>query len=181
MAEPFNPTKHEPDPDAWSEAGKTTYSSADLPPEGRTIPLRQEELVAHREMRHVGDVEVRTEVEQVAGRLEVQAQREDLEVEHVPVGRVVGQREAPHQDGDVLVVPVYEEQLVVAKKLILREELRIRRIPSTETQVFEDTLRRERLVVQDDTGALHERYPMDPDAEHHESFLESLKRKVMQP
>lgn len=181
MAEPLKPTPQKADPGAWAEAGRVTYSSADLPPEGRTIPLRQEELVAHREMRHVGDVEIRTEVEEVPGRLEVQAQHEELEVEHVPVGRVVAQREAPHQEADVLVVPVYEEQLVVVKKLVLREELRIRRVPSVETQVFEDTLRRERLIVEDDSGALRERYPVDPDAEHREGFLESLRRKVMQP
>ena len=184
MPEPFNPTKHEPDPAAWSEAGGATYSSVDLPPDGRTIPLRQEELVAHKEMRHMGDVEVRTEVEEVPGRIEVQAQREEVEVQHVPVGRVVAQREAPYHDGDVLVVPVYEEQLVVSKRLILREELRVTRVPSTETQVFEDTLRRERLVVEDigHTGALRERYPTDDaDGERHEGFLENLRRKVMQP
>jgi uncharacterized protein (TIGR02271 family) len=184
MAEPFNPAKHEPDPAAWGEPGGATYASADLPPEGRTIPLRQEELVAHKEMRHMGDVEVRTEVEEVPGRIEVQAQREEVEVEHVPVGRVVAQREAPYHDGDVLVVPVYEEQLVVSKRLILREELRVKRVPSTETQVFEDTLRRERLVVEDvgHTGALRERYPIDEsEGERREGFLENLRRKVMQP
>lgn len=184
MAEPFNPTKHEPDPAAWAAAGGTAYSSTDLPPEGRTIPLRQEELVAHKEMRHMGDVEVRTEVEEIPGRIEVQAQREEVEVEHVPVGRVVAQLEAPYQDGDVLVVPVYEEQLVVSKRLILREELRVKRIPSTETQVFEDTLRRERLVLEDvgHTGAVRERYPTeDLDGERREGFLENLRRKVMQP
>ena len=184
MADPFNPAKHEPDPAAWGEGAGASCSSADLPPEGRTIPLRQEELVAHKEMRHMGDVEVRTEVEEVPGRLEVQALREEVEVEHLPVGRVVAQRDAPHQDGDVLVVPVYEEQLVVSKRLILREELRIKRLPATELQVFEDTLRRERLVVEDagHTGALRERYPTEgAEGERRESFFENLRRKVMQP
>ncbi len=166
------------------EIGERVYSSVDLPPEGRTIPLRQEELVAHKEMRHIGDVEIRTEVENTPGRLEVSALHEEVEVEHVPVGRVVGQRAAPYQDGDVLVVPIYEEQLVVTKKLILREELRIRRLPSTDVQVFEDTLRRERLVIEDvaHTGAIRERYPAgDDDQQQHESFFENLKRKMMQP
>ena len=169
---------------SWSRPGPTTYSSSELPPEGRTIPLHQEELVAHKEMRHIGDVEIRTEVEEVPGRMEVEAQREDVEIEHVPVGRVVGQRQAPYEQGDELIVPVYEEQLVVSKRLILREELHIRRIPSTETQVFEDRLRRERLVVEDadHTGALRERYPSEePGGERHEGFLENLRRKVMQP
>jgi uncharacterized protein (TIGR02271 family) len=172
------------DPNSWDNTRDATYRSSDLPPEGRTIPLRREELVAHREMRHAGEVEVRTEIDVVPGRVEVEALREEVEVEHVPSGRVVAEREAPYQDGDVLVVPVYEEQLVVTKRLVLREELRIRRVPATETRVFEDTLRRERLVVEDleHTGAVHERYPTDgPEQEKHENFLENLRRKVMQP
>ena len=182
MAEPFNQPETETRPDAWAEPRGGAYSSADLPPEGRTIKLRQEELVAHKEMRHMGDIEVRTEVEEVPGRIEVEALREEIEVEHVPVGRVVAQREAPYHDGEVLIVPVYEEQLVVSKRLVLREELRMERLPSTELQVFEETLRRERLVVEDadHTGAVHERYPTE-DPERHEGFLENLRRKVMQP
>src|SRR5581483_1243913 len=141
MEEPRVPTGVEAatadQPTGLGEPGGHVYSSVDLPPEGKTIPLRQEELVAHKEMRHIGDVEIRTEVEDTPGRLEVQALQEELEVEHVPVGRVVAQRVAPYQDGEVLLVPVYEEQLVVSKRLVLREELRIKRIPSTEVQVFE--------------------------------------------
>lgn len=167
-----------------SDFGGAVHSSVDLPPEGKTIPLRQEELLAHKEMRHIGDVEIRTEVDSAPGRLEVQALHEEVEVEHVPVGRVVAQRAAPYQDGEVLVVPVYEEQLVVSKRLVLREELRIRRISSTDVQVFEDTLRRERLVIEDadHAGVVRERYPADGDeTQQHESFFENLKRKMMQP
>jgi stress response protein YsnF len=44
-------------------------------------------------------------------------------------------------------VPVYEEQLVVSKRLILKERIRIKRRARTEVRVFEDTLKRERLEV----------------------------------
>jgi len=184
---PFPPQRPRPvsnAPEDWPDSG-APYTSRDLPDEGRTLQLRREELVAAKEMRHVGDVEIRTEVDHVPGRIEVEALHEDMEVEHVPVGRVVSQREAPREDGDVLVVPVYEEQLVVTKRLVLREELRIRRVPSTETRLFEEDLRRERLVVEDleGGGLVHERYPSDAtdDGEPHENFFENLKRKVMQP
>ncbi len=190
MSDPREHLQDDPPPsmtaDYWPDSGGKTYSSAELPPEGETIRLRQEEMVTHKEMRHMGDVEIRTEVEQVPAEVEVEAQREDVEVEHVPVGRVVAERQGPHQEGDVLVVPVYEEQLVVSKRLVLREELHIRRVPSTEMQVFEDTLRRERLVVEDadHTGALHERYPTEEEQAPGTkvgSFFEDLKRKMMQP
>src|SRR5438105_6692183 len=59
------------------------------------IALREERLVAHREMEQVGEIVVRTEVESVPGRLEVEAQREEVAIEHVPIGQVVSERSAP--------------------------------------------------------------------------------------
>jgi uncharacterized protein (TIGR02271 family) len=128
-----------------------------------TLELREEQLVAHKELRELGDIEVRTEIDEVPGRLEVDAVREEVMVDHEPVGQVVSERDKPWEEDGVLVVPIYEEQLVVTKRLVLRERLRIRRVAVTERQLFQDTLRRERLVVEDpqDTGLVHERYPTD--------------------
>ena len=170
-------------PETWPEQS-ATYSSKELPPEGQTIKLRREELVARKEMRHLGDVEIRTEVGESPGRLEVEALKENVEVEHVPIGRTVSVREEPRYEGDELVVPVYEEQLVVSKRLVLREELRIRRIREVERRLFEDTLKREHVVVEDPENLVYERYPSEPDdAEQgrQEGFLEGIKRKMMQP
>jgi uncharacterized protein (TIGR02271 family) len=129
-------------------------------PDEQTLELREEELVVHRDMRDVGEAHIRTRVEEVPARLEVDAYSEEVEVDHVPVGQVVSERSEPYQDGDVLIVPIYEEQLVVTKRLILREHLRVRRVTSTQRQLFEDTLRKERAEVDDPshTGLVHERY-----------------------
>jgi uncharacterized protein (TIGR02271 family) len=153
-------------------------ADGDLTAETQTVVLHEERLVADKEVRHVGDVEIRTEVDDVPGRLEVDAVREDVEVQHIVRGDVVDERQDPYYDGDELVVPVYEEQLVVSKRIILREELRIKRVPTTEHQLFEDTLRRERLVVDDpsDGSMVHERY-----SEKREGFFDGLWRKVMTP
>jgi uncharacterized protein (TIGR02271 family) len=133
----------------------------------QTIELKEEQLVAHKDMREVGQVQIRTEVEEVPGRLEVEAFREEVEVEHVPVGQVVTEKVAPWEEDGVLIVPVYEEQLVLTKRLVLREHLRVRRVETSERQLFEDTLKRERLVVEDpnNTGLVHERFPLGEDGE----------------
>ena len=135
----------------------------------QTLELREEQLVAHTELRELGEVRVRTQVEEVPGRLEVDAYREEVTVEHEPVGQAVSEREQPWEEDGTLVVPIYEEQLVVTKRLILRERLRIRRIGTTERQLFEDTLRRERLLIEDPqhTGLVHEQYPTDDPAGQH--------------
>jgi uncharacterized protein (TIGR02271 family) len=138
---------HEPTPTEWEA----------------TLPLMEEELVAHKELREVGAAEIHKQIEEVPGRLEIEAFREEVEVEHVPVGRVVTERIEPYEEDGVLIVPVYEEQLVVTKRLVLREQLRIRRVGTTETHLFEDTLRRERVTVEDPdgTGLVHEQYAED--------------------
>jgi uncharacterized protein (TIGR02271 family) len=129
----------------------------------QTLRLREEELVARKVMEEVGRVQVRTRTEEFPGRLEVEALREEVEVEHVPVGQVVNERKGPWEEDGVLVVPVYEEQLVVSKRLVLKEHLRIRRYQTTERQVFEETLRRERLEIEDASGLelVHERFPTE--------------------
>ena len=130
----------------------------------RTMELREEELVAHKAMRDVGAAEIRKVVEEVPSRLEVDAQREEVIVEHRAVGDVVSEKVEPWTEADgTLVVPIYEEQLVLVKRLVMREQVRVRRAVTTERRLFEDTVRRERLVVEDPdrTGLVHERYPTD--------------------
>jgi uncharacterized protein (TIGR02271 family) len=163
------------------------------------LELREERLVANKEMREAGEVVIRTELDEVPGRLELDAVREEVEVEHEPVGTVVRERREPWEEGDTLIIPVYEEQLVVSKRLVLREHLRIRRVAVTERQVFEEPLLRERLVVEDPehTGLVHEQYPegepedrssaedRDERSEHesrHEEggFLHGLVRRALQ-
>ncbi|HZR99723.1 MAG TPA: DUF2382 domain-containing protein [Chloroflexota bacterium] len=158
----------------------------------RTLELREEQLVARKDLREAGEITVRTVVEEVPGRLEVEAQREEVEIEHEPVGQIVSERVGPYEEDGVLVVPIYEEQLVVVKRLMLKENLRVRRVASTEHQCFEDTLRRDRLVIEDpnNTHLVHEQYPTadggrtDHDdrarAEHEETGpLGQLMRKVL--
>jgi uncharacterized protein (TIGR02271 family) len=149
-----------PEVPGYAPLGVSEGEAATLTEE-RTIELREEELVPRKELREVGRVQVRTEVEEVPGRLEVEALREEVEVEHVPVGEVVTERVKPWEEDGVVIVPIYEEQLVVVKRLFLREHLRIRRVATTETRLFADTLRRDKVVVEDpdNTGLVHERFP----------------------
>ena len=116
-------------------------------PATETVRLHEEELVPTKEMRQEGSVELRTFIEEYPGRVEVEALREEVEIEHLPAGEEVAERKGPYEDGDYLYVPVYEEQLVVSKRLILKERIRIKRRARTEVRVFEDTLKRERLEV----------------------------------
>jgi len=162
----------------------------------RTIELREEQLVAHKELRDMGFIQLRTEIDEIPSHLEVDAYREEVVVEHETVGQVVREREKPWEEEDVLVIPIYEEQLVVTKRLVLRERMRVRRVATTERQLHQDTLRRERLVVDDPqhTGLVREHYPVSdtensPDtdssgsstrSESETGFLGNLVRKALE-
>jgi uncharacterized protein (TIGR02271 family) len=76
--------------------------------------------------------------------------RDELVVEHVPVGRVVSEAEMPavRHEGDTMVVPVLEEVLVVQKQLLLKEEIRITRHQRQVTRPQTVVLRSEQISVE---------------------------------
>lgn len=53
--------------------------------------------------------------------------REDCDIERVSIRKLIDKPAETRQDGDTLIVPLMEEVWVVEKKLMLREELHIRR------------------------------------------------------
>jgi stress response protein YsnF len=76
--------------------------------------------------------------------------RDDVEVSHVPVDRIVPLDQAPatRYEGDTLVVPVLEEVLVVERRLRIKEELHITRIRREERHVESVLLKSEQVRVE---------------------------------
>ncbi|WP_232429420.1 YsnF/AvaK domain-containing protein [Noviherbaspirillum autotrophicum] len=76
--------------------------------------------------------------------------RDELVVEHVPVGRVVPDAAVPQAryEGDTLVVPVLEEVLTVQKQLVLKEEVRITRRQHQVREPHSVMLRSEQVAVE---------------------------------
>src|SRR3712207_4840676 len=123
------------------------------------IPLAEERVAVSKRAVETGRVRVAltTDTETVVARETLRGRR--VEVERVPVGRTLAEgaaRPESREEGDTLVIPVVEEVAVVVKRLVLREELRLRFV-HTEAP-FEEavTVRRQRAAV--------ERLP--PDADH---------------
>ena len=74
--------------------------------------------------------------------------RESVEVGRVPINRIVAEAPPSRQEDDTLIIPVLEEVLVVEKRLMLKEEVRITR---TQTEVHQPqavTLRTEEAVIE---------------------------------
>lgn len=119
--------------------------------ESQTIELLEEVLrVAKRTVEHGRvRVSVLTETEQRQVRETLRSSR--VEVEHVAVGRRLEAGEAmpqPRTESDVLIIPVVEEMLVMEKRLVVVEEMRIRIVQTQEEVEQAVPLRRQRAVVE---------------------------------
>lgn len=77
--------------------------------------------------------------------------REHVDVRRVAVEQVLASGAAlpaPRYEGDVLIVPVFEEVLVVEKRMKLKEELHITRTRIEESQPQTVVLKKERVTIE---------------------------------
>ena len=89
------------------------------------IPLAEETLVVGKRQVERARVRVRTQVEHRTELAEIDLTREDVSVERVPINCEVETAPGVRHEGDTLVIPVVEEMMVLQKRLVLREEVRI--------------------------------------------------------
>ena len=113
-----------------------------------TIPLVEEELRLEKRSVVTGKVRVRTVVDVIDEMAQASLEEETVEVTRVPVDRMVDEAPAVRTEDGVTIVPIVEEVLVVEKRLVLKEELHIRRQTTTETVEVPVTLRRQRAIVE---------------------------------
>lgn len=79
--------------------------------------------------------------------VDVDLKQERVVIERVPVGRVVDAVPPVRQEGDVTIMPVVEEELVVVRRLVLKEEVHIRRVQTAVSHVETVTLRQQHVSV----------------------------------
>src|SRR4051812_26084699 len=95
------------------------------------IPLVSEELRLEQRETTTGKVRVQTVVETVEELARATLEEESLEVQRVPVGKVVGEPPPIRTEGDVTIIPVLKETMVIEKRLVLVEEVHVRRNTSS--------------------------------------------------
>jgi stress response protein YsnF len=112
------------------------------------IPLAEETATVGKRQVVTGRVRVQTVTDTVEELAHADVQQETVEVTRVLVDRIVETTPEIRTEGDLTIVPVLEEVLVVEKRLVLKEELHIRRRATTETVEVPITLRKQRAVVE---------------------------------
>ncbi len=112
------------------------------------MALAAESLVVSRQERVSGRVRVRSLTETVEETVRETLSGERVVVERVPVDRVVPDLPQTRIEDGVTIVPILEEVLVVEKRLLLKEELHIRREATREDVEIPVSLRKQRAVVE---------------------------------
>lgn len=141
--------------DADAGAMKRDLAGNAVPAE-QVVTLVQERATIDRRLVETARVRVSTRTEAFEHIERASLGAEKVVVENHPVNAWVDAMPQVREEGQVTIVPVVEERLVVEKRLFVTEEVHIRRVRSTESVEVPVTLRRQRAVV--------ERLPPDPEA-----------------
>lgn len=112
-----------------------------------TVPLIEEELVVAKKTVLDGRVEVRTHTREVEETAKAELRSSGVEVTRVAVDMVVDVAPKIRTEGDLTIVPVLEERLVVEKRLVLVEEIHIRQTSTTATEEVGAVLRRQDVSI----------------------------------
>ncbi len=97
-----------------------------------SIPLAQEHVTVDKRKVETGRVRIRSVVDEKLVRVSEELERDDVVIERVPVNREVTELPRTREADGVLIVPILEEVVVVEKRMMLKEELHIRRQPKRE-------------------------------------------------
>jgi uncharacterized protein (TIGR02271 family) len=131
------------------DEGVNQSSGSDLEDEDELrVQRTEEELAAGTREREAGQLKVRKRVRTDREHIEVPTRHEEVSVERVPVE---GEASEAEIGDDEVVVPVTEEEVVVGKRPVVKEEVRVRKDVVEDTEVVEEDVRREEIEVEDDT------------------------------
>ena len=120
------------------------------------IPLLAEEIAVSKQVVETGRVQVARVTHEREQLIDELLTHETVEIDRTPIGRQVDSMPAIREEGDTVVIPIIEEVLVIERRLLLKEEVRVRRVRSTERHQESVTLRHHEAVVT--------RLPVEPPA-----------------
>ncbi|WP_426957767.1 DUF2382 domain-containing protein [Muricoccus radiodurans] len=110
-------------------------------PDDCVVPVVEEVLRLDKRAVETGRVRVSLSTEEVEETIRDTLRTRRAEIERRVVGETVTEIPRIRQEGDTVIIPVVEEVLVIEKRLVLREEIRLHLI-ETETELERQATRR---------------------------------------
>lgn len=133
------------------QPASVSWPQADAAHADIKIPVIREELAVSKRQVEGSGVRVSKTVDTRTETVDLPLMQEEVRVERVTVNAQVAGDTLPatRYEGDILIVPVLEEVLVVEKRMMLKEELHITRVRHETRQPQEVVLRSEQVSVAD--------------------------------
>jgi uncharacterized protein (TIGR02271 family) len=113
-----------------------------------TVPIVEEELRVEKRQVSTGKVRVRTKTEVSDEVARATLEGESVEVTRVPVGHEIETAPVVRTEGDLTIIPVVEEIVIVEKRLVLKEEIHLRRTTTREDVEVPVQLRKQHAVIE---------------------------------
>ena len=120
------------------------------------LPLLAEEIAVSKQVVETGRVQVTRVTREREQLIDELLAHQTVEIERTPMARHVEAMPAIREEGDTVVIPIVEEVLVIERRLLLKEEIRVRRERTTERHQESVILRHHEAVVT--------RLPVEPPA-----------------
>ena len=111
------------------------------------VPLLGEDVAVTKEKRNTGRVQVTTVTGEREELVDELLSREQVEVERAAIGKPIEVVPSVREEGDTLIIPIVEEVLVIDRRLVLKEEVRIRRVHNSERHQELVTLRQQEAII----------------------------------
>ena len=115
--------------------------------QARVLPVVEEQLQVGKRTVVTGTVRLEKQVQEYNEELDVPLAIRTFDLERVVLNQPVETAPPVRQEGETTIYPLVEEQMVLTKQLILKEELRVTRRDTERRDNRTVTLRRETMVV----------------------------------
>lgn len=116
------------------------------------LPVTQEQLKVDRQTVQTGSVAIHKTIQEQVQVVDEARYSEELEIERVPINQPVDTPPPVRHEGETLVIPLVEEVLYVEKRLVLREEIRVKKLRKELREPKEVTLRQEQVEIERKTA-----------------------------
>jgi len=128
--------------------GPDPNGSIDSDGEETRIAAVEEQITVGVEQRETGALRVRRITREEEVDVPVTLRSEKVDVRRVAVNRRVDAEFGPRQEGDTLIIPVFEYVPVTEMRLVLKEEIHVRKHTVEEESVQTVQVRKDEMVVE---------------------------------
>ncbi|RYZ21422.1 MAG: DUF2382 domain-containing protein [Chitinophagaceae bacterium] len=136
-------------PRAQEEAAPTPAAAdrTNGQPDELVIPVVQEFITVDKEVVETGRVNIHKTVHEEEATINMPLLSEYYDVQRVPMKEVHAKAPMPRQEGDVIIVPVVKEVLVIEKRYEVTEEIHLVRKTTSTPHIQQITLLKEHVEV----------------------------------